>query len=149
MNTMNPIKGLRSWYDNRVEQARTKDTAVAKEKYAAEIKVFEDRFEAVSQLDGTKRDENLNPGEVKSDSSYTTLNGERTLTKTGDGFVMRVSSGILSGSLGAHIGLTFRAAMTPFGVSPSQAETKETTEYRVNEQTGTISVTRDSVKGRG
>ena len=138
----NPVGNVRGWYDSQLTKAKAAENQAAKEAYSAEIKKFQDSFDSVSRLDGTASDRNPLPGEVSTDSLYGSLAGQRSLRKTDEGFALTVSSGV---------GLAFgaiAAAHMAFGPGAAwgmpQTKTHESTEYQINEKTGTIAVTRDT-----
>ncbi len=84
-----PAARVGQWYDQRVAEAAKKNEP--NEKYEKEIARFNDSFERLSQLDGSEKDQNSNPGEVDIEgysNEYLNFPNE-VLRRTQTGFEMR------------------------------------------------------------
>lgn len=137
--TNQPVKRVSNWYQGQIEKVKARELETSREQYDAEIKKFNDTFDSVAQLDGTPSDSNNKPGEVQ--ANYSPLMGAKSLRKTDEGFALSVTSGM---GLGA-VGFLPSVYPSPFGGAIPR-KTHEITEYKMNEKTGTISVTRDTTK---
>lgn len=138
----NPIQRVASWHKGQLDKAEAAKDQEARDLYDQEIKKFNDTFDSVAKLDGGKVDKIDNPGEVQTGGILSGLSGSRSLKKTDDGFALRVTSGM--GMFGAAT-IGFSAFSNVFGAAP-MATTFESTEYQMNEKTGTIAVTRHTTK---
>lgn len=142
--TQNPIARVSSWYKGQVTKNAAEELAKNKEKYELEMTRFNDAFESVSKLDGSSFDGAEAPGEVKVKSEYQHVMGKKSLTKTDEGFALVVGTSPLGGVIGASAVLSNPAS--PFALVGSKTRA-ETTEYQMNSNTGTISVTREATRG--
>lgn len=148
-NSSNAIGKVRNWYNGQVNRAEAQQSQQAKERFQTEIKKFEDTFDSVASLDGTPSDKDENPGEVKTGGGVLgLLSGTKSLKKTDEGFALKVSTGTTGGAIAVGLAALNTPNTPPGGLygSPS-VQLSQDTEYQVNEKTGTIAVTRNTLSG--
>lgn len=105
--------------------------------FESEFKLFEHKLEHLRSLDGSGRDLDPTPGEVKSHTQGALRNTE-VLKKTAFGFSMQVAGSVALVTPSPFSGIGYRQAT----VGQDNVLVPTLTRYDVNEQEGTVTVNR-------